>query len=316
MADDLLVTDEVLEDPEIMRRLLRDIIERLGNSTAEQQVINLQELINNSVVTVINEDLPVITTLYGGDPDQIYDETLTGVFGIIHEVIVQTFKVFPEIGIFNITVADVLGLPFALTVPFQATAVPVDFVATSTIYFEIAGGGSAFVDWGDGSPIEYTSNGNQSEVPTGDILISGPGVETFQLITDTFTSLDIIGIGQVTDLASVCANKAALTSFSCVDIPFVTDISNAWLSCSGLTSFPLIDISGAITVTSAWRLCTGLTSFPSLDFSSAISLFRCWVSCTSITSFGEPRNTGNVLSTQLKLVNAALLAHTLARSVT
>lgn len=31
VADDLLVTDEALEDPNVMRRLLSDFIERLGS---------------------------------------------------------------------------------------------------------------------------------------------------------------------------------------------------------------------------------------------------------------------------------------------
>jgi len=40
MADDLIVTDEVLEDPLVLRRLLSDIIERLGNEVQEVEQQN------------------------------------------------------------------------------------------------------------------------------------------------------------------------------------------------------------------------------------------------------------------------------------
>lgn len=49
MADDLIVTDEVLADPLVLARLLRDIIERLGNDVDS---VNTQTIINRTVTTI------------------------------------------------------------------------------------------------------------------------------------------------------------------------------------------------------------------------------------------------------------------------
>ena len=50
MADDLLVTDAVLEDPEVLRRLLSDIIERLSDTV--QEVIDPVQ--TQQTLTIIN----------------------------------------------------------------------------------------------------------------------------------------------------------------------------------------------------------------------------------------------------------------------
>ena len=71
MADDIIVTDEALEDPLILRRLLQDIIERLGNEVNEvSNAVSAAALLAmqtqlNSLQSQVNA--LIITCAAGGD---------------------------------------------------------------------------------------------------------------------------------------------------------------------------------------------------------------------------------------------------------
>jgi hypothetical protein len=73
MADDLLVTDEALEDPLVLRRLLSDIIERLDDDVnsviTDTFLLKTQTIIQTTETTTIKTilDYEPVTKLSGGD---------------------------------------------------------------------------------------------------------------------------------------------------------------------------------------------------------------------------------------------------------
>ncbi len=106
MADDLLVTDAVLEDPEVLRRLLSNMIERLDNTTLnelsdELKAKIIETLNKNSSIAITGDvignsnfddtgdasiasaiNLPNVTAINGGGAASTYPSQAAGPYGV------------------------------------------------------------------------------------------------------------------------------------------------------------------------------------------------------------------------------------------
>ena len=83
----------------------------------------------------------------------------------------------------------------------------------------------------------------------------------FKFKNDTWLSINLKSLGDITTLKSSFYNQSSMTTFQCnANTSKVTDFSLAWAQCSALTSFPNLDVSSGTNFNSAWSGCSSLTS--------------------------------------------------------
>jgi len=196
---------------------------------------------------------------------------------------------------------------------FKATLVPVASPGALRLTLITTGGVDFTVDWGDGSPITYSSGTvSPGVVPTGDVIVEteSTNITAFRIVDNQIKTCSIIGGANLKSLGNTCTNKTAIESFTIDSGVNITSLNQAFSGASGLTTFTVTDsdLSSATNFSSAFRGSaltsfgnynldsidnaisawrdTAITSFPAIDLSSATSLRESWEGCTSLTSFG------------------------------
>ena len=164
----------------------------------------------------------------------------------------------------------ITGFDAALSVDETPAGLVAIMPNTQSTQVYITCSGNFQVDWGDGTPISYTTNSGYV-TPTGTITLTSESssIGSFKLdgISDTVTSISITGGG-------------ALTGTFSLD------------NCDGITSVTIDDISNITNIARAFRLvnCTSLTLGDG-EFTSVTngnSAFGGFARFTSLTSFTPP----------------------------
>lgn len=133
-----------------------------------------------------------------------------------------------------------------VTAGFQATLVPENFTATCGITMQGPVGSTFFVDWGNGSPVEYERSTNATAVPTGNIIVTSEACNYFQATTNTYLTCAMTGCGQLTSMDSSFNTRTKFTSITMDDTSNVTNWRQAFRQTTNLATCNVTDFSGAV----------------------------------------------------------------------
>ena len=199
---------------------------------------------------------------------------------------------------------------FVVVVPKPTLTLEIK-MATPGVFSLNAGVPPDYIDWGDGTPEDFSRTGVHTYTAAGNYFIKlGPTLHALLPASSHY----IVGVGPTENgvkvpvdfkvekalellyvkkfdcagLIRFMANGPKLNSLELLNTSSLVDMEYSFIDSPALITFPLIDTSNVYSANMAF-LSSGLTSFPALDLRKVTALYMTWSGCNQLVTMGAVR---------------------------